>query len=364
MKGAGKKFIVLVAVLTVFGAGASLALAAQVPESPEVISLTDAIKLAAAHSPHIKRAELELKEAELSLNEVRAEQYLQPSPVRLREAENSVKLAAIDLETARQDVAFSVEEAYYEIIRQQNLVKVNEEALLSVTTDLKTVESRFRAGVASRLDLLSVRNQVSSVEVTLQATKRDLENTLFAFSLLTGVEIGEIKLSYESYEDYTIPDVEINLDTSIKEALNNRVEVKKAKLNVNLRETDLELADPAYTPDIQIERIRIALEKARIDEGSVKEEIILEVRRLFNTLKKSEQLIEVNRQKCEQLKEALSVAEARFEAKIVTIGEVLDAKTNLIEGESSYINSIFDYNLNLTRFFNYIGQSFSEREEK
>lgn len=362
MRIAGKGFIMLVAVLTVFVAGPSLA--AQAPEPPEVISLSDTVKLAVAHDLKIKKAEIELQEAELSLKEVRAEQYLQPSPVNLLEAENSVTLAKIELETVGQDVTFAVEEAYYELIRQQNLVKVNEEALISVKTDLETVESRFRAGVASKLDLLKAKTQADSAEATLQATKHDLEDAIFKFSLLVGVGVDEIKLAYKSYADYTIPDIDINLDTSIKEALNNRVEVKSAKVNLDLRETDLELADPAYTPDIQIEKIKAALEKTKINKQSVEEEIMLEVRRLFNALKKSERLIKLNQQKWEELQEALRVAEARFETKIVTIGEVLDAKANLIEGESSYINSIFDYKLNLTRFLNYTGHSLRKSEKK
>jgi len=60
-------------------------------------------------------------------------------------------------------------------------------------------------------------------------------------------------------------------------------------------------------------------------------------------------------------KENLNIAQARFENGAITTLDLLEAQYNLYQAEIAYLQSIYDYNVSLARFFTKLGLSFDER---
>ena len=93
------------------------------------VSLEDAVALAWENSLSLALSRLNVLEAELNLQQARANNLVQPSPTALLQAERQAEIARRQLLLDQFDLKLEVEEAYYAVLRAQNLVAVLEEAL-------------------------------------------------------------------------------------------------------------------------------------------------------------------------------------------------------------------------------------------
>ena len=69
---------------------------------------------------------------------------IEPSPALLLQAEAGVTLAERSVSLTRQRLAFDVEEAYYNVLRLQNVVAVLDDAEQMAARQLEVAESRRR----------------------------------------------------------------------------------------------------------------------------------------------------------------------------------------------------------------------------
>ncbi|MEW6687020.1 MAG: TolC family protein [Candidatus Edwardsbacteria bacterium] len=287
------------------------------------------------------------------------------------------------LRRTRTEIVCSVKQAFYDLLLMQAVVKVTEEAIAQVEAHVKTVKRLYENGMVSKFDLLRAEVQLTNMQPQLIRAKNGLElaktglNTILNIDLSTEIEVkGE--MIYQPQK--------IDLEQLTGEALANRPELKEIVLRKEMGKRAVRIARAGYLPtvalfsDYQWKKgqdmppknrewlggwdaglaVNVPIFDGFINYGKVKEAksnlrqielgeeqltagIKMEVKSVVLNLVSAEQTISSQEKNVEQAKEALRIAQARYENGQATNLDVLDAQVALTQAETNYVQALHDY---------------------
>ncbi|MBO2519503.1 TolC family protein [Limnochorda pilosa] len=322
------------------------------------LTLEEAVALALERNAQIRQAEADLEEARLVLEETRARHLMQPNPVTLLQAETGYELARRNLILTRSQVRLSVEQAFYGVLRAENLAEVAREGVALAERQLAVAQDRVAAGAAAPVDAIRAESQLSSARAQLLQVEGAVQLALLAFRQTLGVDLDTpIRPASQPVEVEPIP---IDLEADLAFALENRVEVLQALAGIEAARTSVELTDNDYTPGLSHERARVGLRKAELALQQVRDGITLEIRQLYQTLLDAERQVEVLEQAVAAAEESLRITEAMYEAGVATDLELLSAQTAFIQAKTNLVNARFDHREAQVRYAHAVARALAE----
>lgn len=105
-------------------------------------------------------------------------------------AENRVLAANLTQNRTLQEVVFQVEQAYYQLIGIDALVRINEQALKNVETALDAARRRRESGVATVADVYRSETQVAQARLTLTRSRGEFEKARGQLSSVVGLPVN------------------------------------------------------------------------------------------------------------------------------------------------------------------------------
>jgi len=329
------------------------------------VTLKDAIAMALERSTAAALADIALEEARLAYEEAKANQMLRPSVVAMQQAESAWFIAQRNHELARQEIVLAVEQGYYDVLRADLALDLAQRTLAQSQAQLESTRARYEQGMLSAVDLLAAEMQVANAEVELNrarsaaATARMRLNRQLGRPLNAPLELVD-RLVYEP--------VEVSLEEALASARERRLELRRARDTVRLRETELRVSDNPYTPQLEIERARVALRRAQLELAEREADIVLEVEQNYQALLEAQARVPIQETNVARARENLRISEARYEAGVITAIDLVDAQRSAFQAETQAIQAVFDYNVALARFFRSAGLDvdapFGEKEEE
>lgn len=323
------------------------------------LDLRAAIELAYQGNVELLLAEQEVESARLGLEQVRALSLIEPSPTLLLQAETGVRLAERSLSLTKQRLAFDVEEAYYNVLRLQNLLTVIDEAHQMSKRQLEVAESRRSTGVATDIDVFRARTSLLQTE----ADKAQLEDNLGLVSMRFRQILGLGPDTVFVLDDTVVTHdpVDMTLQEALDEALASRLELAQVRLGIEVAERELELATNDYTPELTRVKAALDLDQARLRMRQAEDGITLDVYNAFNGLQDAHRRLAVADQRLAEMEENWRIVQALFDARMATDVEILQGQAGLAEARSSVVHAIFDYNIARATFFKAIARELEHR---
>jgi outer membrane protein len=92
---------------------------------------------------------------------------------------------------ALQDVIFLVEQAYYRLIGNDALVKVNEQSLKNAKTALEAAQKRRESGLATAADVYRTETSVAQSELFLTRSRGELEKSRGQLAAVVGLPVNK-----------------------------------------------------------------------------------------------------------------------------------------------------------------------------
>lgn len=306
-------------------------------------------------------------------------------------AKLGVDMARLEYEQTRLELIYRVKEAYYGVLKAQEMVRVAEGALEALKEHYRIAQAFYQQGMIPKNDLLQVEVELAQREQDLVAAQNGLEvaraylKTLLRIPLEEQVELGE-RLRKAPFER--------TLEECLEQALKDRPDLRLARLGVEAARKQWKVAragllphislvfnyerqgdDPSvsgspYNPEEDSWNFMVVAQWRVWDFGEtyfgVKEkgaavlkaentlkELMdmarLEVKEAYLALKEAQKRIEVSEKVLEQAKENFRVNEERYKAQVAKSSDVLDALAMQTRAEANYWNSLSDYNLALAR---------------
>jgi outer membrane protein len=171
---------------------------------------------------------------------------------RYRRSALAVVAAQYQLTKMKDDVSLNVANAFLQILFNKENIKVQKELQASDERQLNRTQELVNAGSIPRGDLLDIKATVAADKQKVIAA----ENAL----LISKLSLAQL-LQLDDFQNFDIADQDMEAkqsevmfqtpDAIYKKALEQRVEVKLAKTNLEIAEKDIQIARGAHHPTLQ-----------------------------------------------------------------------------------------------------------------
>jgi outer membrane protein TolC len=288
-----------------------------------------------------------------------------------------------------------VKTQFYQVVVNRELIKVQEQSVHLLESQLKDQQNRFEAGTVPRFNVLQAEvalyNQIPQL-ITAQNNYRISKLTL---AKTIGLDFeprrGE-NPPLEVVGEMPYYPRAINLADAIELGKQRRPFLKQARANVLNQLQQVKAAAGQLLPNItttgggewvssptnsswhdiskgwiaqvqgsmpiwdsgsiygQVKQQRALLSEAKITYDDDVRQVELEIQTAYSNLQQNRELIQSQEKNVEQAEEALRLAKARLDAGAGTQLDVLNAQVQLLTAQSTRLQALFGYNSSLAEF--------------
>jgi outer membrane protein TolC len=291
---------------------------------------------------------------------------------------------------------YAVKSAFYEVLYQRELIRVNQAAIRRDSTLYDASESKVAAKLATRRDVLSAEIQLASDKASLIKSQSDYEFALDALKEVMGLPI-EMPITVVGMELSYAP-VSLDEERLFRQALENnpalhsaeagidrsRLQLKVAKnqllpqfdliagysgsfekdtdQNINLRTTGFVTAVSLSYPFLNraaaasAENAQIALSQQQDNVLNLKRQLALSVRNIVRNTRSSIESINTLKRSIEASQQKVEFATAMFSLGRASNLDITDAQEALLKAQTQYVRELVDYHIQLALLESLTGQ--------
>lgn len=297
-----------------------------------------------------------------------------------------VDTAKIQKETAVQDLVLDVKAAYFGILKAAKLETVARQAVEQLKAQLEVSQAFYDEGIIAKNDLLQTEVQMAQARQDLITATNGVELAKSLFNKLLRRNLDQ-EVKIKDILDYS--PVTLGLDEALKKAELTRPEIKEVSLNVLSAEKSVKLTKSSYYPSVtfignysretddlflaavtgedpdiwtltlqadwtiwqwgkrrdEVAAARARVAKARYLLNEIKDNIQLEVKDAYLSLREAEKNIQVAKTAVVQAEENFRMNEERYKQQVATSTDVLDAQTLLTQARTNYFNALSEHNI-------------------
>lgn len=304
-----------------------------------------------------------------------------PSLSPLKEmAVKDAEKSELELEGARQGIAFQVFQTYLEVQKGASQLEAADKAVADARENMRLAAVRTAAGTGLRSDELRSRTHLSMVEQQHISVHNNLTLARMKLAQLIGLPEDAMFEVSAALEGVAVPVMD---DQVLKEALENRVELKRSHADLEKSAAALRLVRSEYLPTVGafaayqlnakdapftadndawsagvslkwqlFDGFRTNSERRRAVSGqsaaremleSATQDVRYQLRESYVRRHEVGKLLEMTRHSVLDAEETVRLLTKRFENSLATMVELLDAQTalnqaraNLVEAEAGY----------------------------
>jgi outer membrane protein TolC len=294
-------------------------------------------------------------------------------------------LADEQLRQAYSETVYNVVKAYYDAVLSDEAVGVADTGVAVALSHVQATEDRYDAGLVSEYDVLRARVELTNLE-TMQRQSQDqrMAASRYVLSLLNLPPDTDLaftdRLSYE-IEVY-------DLEESLVMAEERRPEMAQLELSRLLAEENVKIERAGDNPSVyfsaafteyaneyslnfaddwndqtvlslavswpifdgfmtrgRVRQARAEFYKAELGKARLAEGIDMEVRGAYDAVKTAEETVRAQRENVTLAERGLEIAQARYDAGLMSNLEVLDAQAALTQARLGYYQSLHGYEL-------------------
>ena len=303
-------------------------------------------------------------------------------------------IVELSLIRKQQEVRYSVTDAFYGLLVLDEYTRQTRASLEQLERFAASVETRFKAGLVSRFDLLRAQVQVENLKPQVIQTENTLNLAREGFKMLLGMELdkaftleGELRMIEEDF----------SLDLLIDDAIQSRAEIKNLKKTERIAQLSQAIARRANLPSVvggaTYERRKpfsitgeewgssltfnigfefplftgfnnlyksreagLVIKEARLALESLERAIIVEVKTAYLTYLAAKEAIDAAEKNVGQAREAFNIIETRYKNGLATNLEVLDTELAYRQAQVNYLTALKNYNTALAEIYKAIGK--------
>ena len=171
------------------------------------------------------------------------------SSASVRQANDAYQAAQVAYDAALKSALYQVKQAYYTLLTDQATVPVRQATVQQAEENLAFYQGLFKAGRATSLEVLQVQVTLTQAQLDLRATQNATDSDRKKLSLAVGWPLDR---PY-SVADTPLPDASsITADQALRNALQNRSELRTLALNIDAANVNLALQNSLKYPVVSV----------------------------------------------------------------------------------------------------------------
>ena len=308
-------------------------------------------------------------------------------------------------EGIKQNLILQITQAYYDVLKDSELVKVSEDVLERSKENTAQTVALKNAGILIPADVATARVREANSELSLLNNKNSLQISQATLPRLMGLDPGLLinVVVDESFQQYiergTIEKIDITVEETIEIALANRPEFKENEAQIKQQQWSLTLSKLQRWPRLsatanynvnlddylrerhnfsdfrswsvgaslnftlfdggvlgnKVREQNMQLEQARENASDLERSVALGVRQSYLNLKRSETAVEISNTQVVNAQLSLDVIEGRYKVGKAILLEVLDAQTSYAQALNNQVNAFYDYKVAKARLADAMG---------
>lgn len=301
---------------------------------------------------------------------------------------------------AQFETIYAVKGAFYEVLYQRELMRVNQAAIVRDSTLYAASESKVEAKLATRRDVLSAEIQLASDKASFIKSQSEYQLALDALKEVMGlpiempVEVADVKMSYAP--------VALHEERLLRLALENNPSLKSAEAAVKRSRLQLKVAKNQLLPQFDVlagysntfekdtdqgidlrttgfittinfsypflnraaaagaENARIALSQQEDNVLSFKRRLALNVRNIVRNTYSSIEAINTLRRTIEAAEQKVDFATTMFNLGRASNLDITDAQEALLKAQTQYVRELVDYHIQLALLESLTGETVTQ----
>jgi len=318
-----------------------------------------------------------------------------------RQAMLGLKVEEETIRAKKLDIEFEAKRLYYGLLYAYETERIARELVTQAEAHYLDVESKYRHGTSSRIDLLQSKVQVSLLKPQLVKARNDIESIKAELNNLLGRKV-DIPIKAKEKLEYT--PIEIKEKEFLSTAYLNKPELILKTLGVDLNRWSVEMAKAGYRPDInlqaeygyrsndlgsivkdkqrnwniglgvtmpifegfstkaKVDASRAQYAQAVLDRENLSDQIAVDIRNACLNLKQAETIIISQKDNVEEAREALRISEVSYDNGVAVNLDVLDAQVSLAQIQNNLAGGIYDYLMAMASLDRTMAQSYIREE--
>ncbi len=298
-------------------------------------------------------------------------------------------------EQTKQNLIFQVTQAYYNVLKAQELVKVDREILARSLENTDRVRAFVEAGIQIEADVATAQVREANDELSLLNDQNALEIAMATLPRIMGLDPATLitvaqDTDYELYRDKgQIEVIEVSVEEAIQRAFETRPEFKELQSTINQLEWTVTLARLDRWPHLnaeynygvnlddylheretftdfrswevrttltfpifdggvtkrRVQEAELSLEQVRENASDLERSIALDVRQAYLNLRRAERAVEISNTQVRNAELSLQVIRGRFEQELSILLELLDAQTVFAQALTNQVRAFYDYKI-------------------
>ena len=305
--------------------------------------------------------------------------------------EYNYSAAKSDFNKEKNQLVYDIKTAFWNYYKSIELQKSIDKNVIQVESHLKDVENLMNRGLATNNDVLRVKVQLSNTKLLLLDANNNVDISMIGLNNAIGIPLNN-ETSINASVDLK-PSRTFRLDSLIREAINNRPEIKAMEFRIKMNESSITLTKASWFPQIsaaanyyyanpnqrifpavnefkgtwdiglvlsydlwnwrltthQTDQAVSNFEQSKLALGQIKDGVTLEVNQIYLGLIKAQEKIPVANETITQADENLRITKQKYDQGLALNSDVIDAETSQLQANINYTTSIVDYELMMAR---------------
>jgi len=316
---------------------------------------------------------------------------------RVAQAYHDRRASSENLRSAENSLIYGVKQRYFDLLKSNRLVEVQQAAVRRAEEFLKTIESRHELGSASLSEVLKAKVQLGTEQLELLRRQNDVRtgtaslNSVLNRPIDTELEIADIRP-----EETSVPTYDTAKETAVKHAPG----VQIARANLSSAKDDIGIARASFFPTFswslsrsfspeerndllkfqgeyatwsanaslsfsifngfvrktQVSNARVGVKTAEEDLEQAKTSIALAVKQAYLGVELADETRNLAEQTEASAQEDFNLAQEKYNLGAATILDLLDAQASLTKAQNDKVNAQFDYLVAVAGLENAMGQ--------
>ncbi|HZO86801.1 MAG TPA: TolC family protein [Chthonomonadaceae bacterium] len=287
--------------------------------------------------------------------------------------------AEYNLADQRQAVILNVISSYYEVLRDQELVRVEEENVRRSQTTLESIRAQVEVGNAAQTDTLQAEADLANAQVALLQARNNLDVAQATLKNAMGVISDQpLALSTQPPTPSTVPDTS-GVDHYTQVAYANRLDLKAQQERINAQGYNVRLAnidnglsatadvtegyqlDPDAGEERQfnvlfsyplfnggstraaVRESKATLEQERRTLDQLEQNVRLDVEQSYVTREQARQRIVASQTAVQAGQTNYNAALEKQRNGLINILDVLNAEAQLVNAQVNLVQAIYDF---------------------
>jgi outer membrane protein TolC len=304
-------------------------------------------------------------------------------PARLNSAKLFSLLTDETVRAAVQDVVYTAEHAYYDVLLSQHLVEISTDAVRSAKAHLDSVKQKRQGGIASDFDVLRAEVELSNFQAELIQNKNAINISKAMLIKTMGVsQDSDFLLS----DELTYVPSKVAMEQAVEAAYRNRPDLLGKEFDIRVQREQLNIVRSRYLPVIsgyysntwakpdphsmmeiewghawqagltatlpifdgfsregQIVSQKARLKQAQIGLVDAEETALFELTKSQLGIENAAEFVESQRLNLTRAREGLRLAEVGYREGTNTQVEMIDAQAALTTAQANYYQAIYSH---------------------